>query len=98
MTNLSDDARVLISAWFAWGEKTKVTVGGRHAQSILTPRAEAAIEELVAGGYVVAEPFNDTGRMTYIGTDKCSDGKLSFSQMEKLGGWPATMPNPERRP
>lgn len=97
MSELSMDARAVISTWFRYGDKTEVTIGGTHAQSVLSDRADAAIKELVAGGYVTAKPFNHTGRMTYTGTDKCHNKKLwlSMTDMEAHANWSMTKPNPQ---
>lgn len=92
---LSMDARVLVSTWFAWGEKTSVKIGGKGAQSVLSDRAEAAMRELVEKGYVEAMLFNNYGRMEYVGTEKCRDSRLSAAKMTKYGRWSATKPNPE---
>lgn len=92
---LSMDAQVLVTAWFAWGDKTSVKIGGVGSQSILSDRARIAMDELVAKGFVTAHQFNRYGRMEYIGTDKCPGMKLSQAQMEKHGKWSPTMPNPE---
>lgn len=91
--NLSMDARVLLTAWFLNGQKTKVEVGGTYAKSRLTHRAQAAIDELVATGHITASAFNDTGRMLYQGTDK-RGARLSLADMEKYGAWSPTEANP----
>lgn len=93
---LSWDARCLLSTWFSYGDKTKVTVGGAFAVSVLSERGAAAITELVAKGYATAEVFNHTGRMTYTGTDKCRGGRLAMADMELHGNWSPTMPNPAK--
>lgn len=89
---VSMDARVLASSWFGFGPKTSVKVGGEGSKSVMTARAEAAMKELVDGGYVVASVFNQFGRMEYVGTEKCEGLKLSNSQMEKHGRWSPTEP------
>lgn len=96
MTEISMDARVLITAFFGYGGKTSLKIGGVGCQSILSDRASAAMDELVSAGLVTAEKYNDYGRMLYTGTDACRDLKLSMSKMEKFGGWSATIPNPDR--
>ncbi len=97
---LSDDARVVASAWFGWGPKTSVKVGGEGAQSVLSARGKAAVDELVAGGYVTASEFNHFGRMEYVGTAKILEPgvKLSPARMGELGGWSPTEPNPAAKP
>lgn len=95
MTNeVSMDAKVLASSWFGFGPKTSVKVGGEGAQSVMTERAQAAMKELVDGGYVIAKPFNQFGRMEYLGTERCAALKLSMAKMEKYGRWSPTEPNP----
>lgn len=93
-SGLSDDARVLVKAWFSYGEKTTVTVGGEGARSVLSERGRRAVDELVAGGYVTATEFNKYGRMQYQGTDKCRSVKITLKEMDALGKWSPTMPNP----
>jgi hypothetical protein len=92
--SVSMDARVLASSWFGFGQKTSVKIGGEGAQSVMTARAAAAMKELVDGRYVIAKPFNQFGRMEYIGTEKCALLKLSMKDMEKHGRWSPTEPNP----
>lgn len=96
---LSNDARVLIMAWFWHGVKTRVNIGGKDAENVLSDRAEAAMRELIDKGYVTAEKFNERGRMTYIGTAKANDSsvRLSLKDLDKYGAWSATMPNPARK-
>lgn len=92
---LSMDARVLLSVYFAIGEKTTLRVGGKGAQSVLSDRADKAMHELVEGGYVTAKLYNSFGRMEYVGTEKCVGQRLSFKDMEEHGRWSATKPNPD---
>lgn len=92
---LSMDARVLLTAWFGFGSKTSVKVGGEGAKSVMTQRAETAMSELIDAGYVTAKRFNQFGRMEYTGTDKCNGAKLSMANMNKHGRWSPTQPNPE---
>jgi len=94
MTNLSTDARCLVTSWFLHGKKSTVLIGGEGAKSILSDRGAAAIDELVSGGYVEAKRYNQFGRMEYRGTDKCRDARLSIDEMERLGAWCPTQPNP----
>ncbi|MCB5201669.1 hypothetical protein LH464_04150 [Neorhizobium sp. T786] len=94
---LSMDARVLITAWFGYGSKTSMKVGGDGAQSVMTARATGAMKELVDGGYVIASEFNRFGRMLYTGTEKCDGLRLSMAKMKKFGRWSLTEPNPARR-
>lgn len=91
---LSMDARVLIHAWFSYGDKCKVEVGGVGAQSVLSERGQAAINELVAAGFIVAEEFNRFGRMRYVGTELCRGQRLSLEEIDLYGAWSATVPNP----
>lgn len=93
---LSMDARVIITTFFANGTKNSLRIGGEGAQSVLSDRAEVAMEELVSGGYVKASEFNRFGRMEYVGTDKCPGARLSFAEIEEHGRWGATKPNPVR--
>lgn len=92
---LSNDARALIAAWFPYGPKASVKIGGEGCKSILSERGAAAIEELVAKGFVVAEQFNRFGRMLYTGTEKCLGVRVSFEEIEAIGGFSPTMPNPD---
>jgi hypothetical protein len=91
---LSIDAQVLLSAWFSFGPKTTVRVGGEGAKSVLTNRGKVAIDELISGGYVTANEFNHFGRMEYVGSEKCVGRRLSMAKMEKYGRWSPTEPNP----
>lgn len=91
---LSMDARFLFTAWFGFGSRTSVKVGGEGAQSVMTARATAAMKELVDGGYVTASVFNRFGRMEYVGTEKCTGLKLSLAKMQEFGGWSPTEPKP----
>lgn len=95
-SDISMDARVLITGWFAWGDKTSVKIGGEGAQSVLSDRAEPAMQELISKGLVTAHKFNNYGRMQYVGTPECAALKLSQKDMEKHGRWSATKPNPVR--
>ncbi|UXS01655.1 hypothetical protein [Agrobacterium tumefaciens] len=97
MTDISMDARVLVTCFFANGEKNSLKIGGVGAQSVFSDRAESAIKELVLGGFVTASEFNSFGRMEYVGTDKCLDARLSFEEMAEHGRWSATKPNPDRK-
>lgn len=97
-SELSMDARVLVSTFFGFGPKTSLKIGGKGAKSVLSERAEVAMQELVAAGYVTAAEFNQYGRMEYVGTDKCQGAKLSMAAIEEHGRWSATMPNPEATP
>ncbi|QCM10296.1 hypothetical protein CFBP6625_08015 [Agrobacterium tumefaciens] len=97
MTDLSMDARVLVTSFFANGAKNSLKIGGVGAQSVFSDRAESAIKELVRGGFVTASEFNSFGRMEYVGTDKCLDARLSFEEMAEHGRWSATKPNPDRK-
>lgn len=63
MTDISMDARVLVTCFFANGEKNSLKIGGVGAQSVFSDRAESAIKELVLGGFVTASEFNSFGRM-----------------------------------
>jgi len=94
-SELSMDARVLVSCFFGFGPKTSLKIGGKGAKSVLSDRAAVAMKELIAGGYVTASEFNQYGKMEYVGTDKCQAAKLSMAAMEEHGRWSATMPNPE---
>lgn len=91
MVDLSMDAKVLMTSWFGYGEKTSVVIGGKGAQSVLSDRAKAAMKELVDRGYVVAREFNSFGRVEYVGTEKCF--RLSFREVEKHGYWSPTKSN-----
>ncbi|NTA48171.1 hypothetical protein G6L34_08695 [Agrobacterium tumefaciens] len=97
MTDLSMDARVMLTTFFANGTKNSLKIGGVGAQSVFSDRAEVAINELVNGGYVTASLFNSFGRMQYVGTDKCLGVRLSFEEIEQHGRWSATKPNPDMR-
>jgi hypothetical protein len=93
MTDLSMDARVLLTAWFLNGHHTMVEVGGATAKSRLTDRARAALAELEASGHITAKPVGKEGRMLFQGTD-IRDGRLSLAEIEKHGAWSPTEPNP----
>lgn len=95
VVDLSTDAQALVKAWFPYGPKASVKIGGEGCKSILSERGAAAIEELIAKGYVTAEPFNRFGRMLYTGTDKCSEVRMTLEDMELHGGFSPTMPNPD---
>jgi len=95
MGALSMDARMLIGAFFSGGEKHSLKIGGEGAQSVLSDRAAVAMDELIAGGYVRAEEFNQYGRMLYTGTEKCVGQRPSMDEVEMHGGFTATKPNPE---
>lgn len=96
-TALSMDARALISAWFQYGHHTTVEVGGTDAQSIVSDRGLAAIDELVAAGLVSEATISPTGRKRYTGTPECRSKRLSMVMMEKHGDWSPTIPNPARK-
>lgn len=93
MTELSNDAKVILKSYFLMGENTTLRVGGEGAQSRLTQRALAAMNELIVGGYVTAKPFNDVGRMEYQGTEKAKEVKVSLKFMLEFAKWSATEPN-----
>jgi len=93
MSELSNDAQVLLTSWFLNGHKTTVEVGGAHAKSRLTERAKAALAELEAAGFITSRPFNDSGRMVFQGTEKRGK-RMSLAQMEVHGAWSPTEPNP----
>lgn len=95
---LSDDARALFTAWFRWGEKTSVKIGGKHANSVLSVRGQAAIDELVAAGCVSVQPFDTTGRMLYTSTEKAREVRpMTLREMNARGDWSPTMANPRGR-
>lgn len=88
---LSNDARCLVTTYFAWGVKSTLRIGGKGAENDWSVRGRAAIDELVAEGYVTAEVYNHYGRMQYVGTDKIVyNVKLSFDEMDLYGKWSAT--------
>ncbi|WP_156421386.1 hypothetical protein [Aureimonas sp. AU40] len=94
---LSMDARIVLKSWFGWGPKTTVTVGGQDAQSVLTDRGKAAVDELIAAGFITAEPvLHHPGRMSYRGTSK-TQPRLTEAEMREHGKWSATGPNPARK-
>lgn len=93
VTDLSIDARVLLTSWFLNGHKTQVEVGGATAKSILTERAKAALNELEKHGYITARQVRDDGRMLFQGTEK-RDRRMSMADMERHGAWSPTEPNP----
>jgi hypothetical protein len=58
MMTLSDDACVIGFAHFPTPKST-LSFGGDHAEMDITPRARAALDELISGGFVVAcEPLD----------------------------------------
>jgi len=91
---LTDDARALLTSWFLNGHHTSVEVGGTSAKSRLTERARTALAELEAAGFITSKRVNDDGRMCFQGTDKPGE-RLSFKDMEALGKWSPTEPNPD---
>lgn len=97
MTELSMDARVLLTSWFLNGHRTKVEVGGDKAKSRLTERAKTALAELEQQGFITARQVRADGRMLYQGTDK-REGRLSLADMERHGAWSPTEPNPLASP
>jgi hypothetical protein len=55
---LSDDACVIGFAYFP-SAKSTLSFGGDHAKKVITPRARAALDELISGGFVAAcEPLD----------------------------------------
>ena len=95
MSTLSMDARIVAKTYFGFGEKTTVRIGGEGAQSIMSERGSAAMQELINGGYVSATEFNRYGRMEYRGTEKLNGlPRLSMKDIEAHGKWSFTMPNP----
>ena len=93
---LSDDARAVIGAYFAWGEGTNLVIGGAEAVSVFSERGRAAMAELLRHGYVRCISRTPTGRETYQATDKCNGMKVSAAEMKRWGNWRATMKNPLR--
>jgi len=93
MTELSNDAKVLLKSYFQMGQNTTLRIGGEGSQSRFSQRALTAMQELIDGGYVTAAPFNDVGRMEYKGTDKAHEVKLSMKFMQEFGRWSPTEPN-----
>lgn len=92
-SELSMDARALLTGWFGFGRKTSVEVGGFGARRALTPRSEAAMQELIDAGYVTAARISPSGRMKYAGTGKQGQ-RLSLDEMQTLGKWNPTEPGP----
>lgn len=93
---LSDDARVVIAAYFAWGEGTKFIIGGAFAQSVLSERGRAAMAELLRHGYITVTDRSPAGRVTYQANKLCNGMKMSTGEMNRLGKWRATEKNPAR--
>ena len=96
-TEISIDARCLLTAWFLNGHRTIVEVGGSRAKSRLTERAKAAVNELTQAGYITAEQITPDGRMMFQGTEKRGK-RLSIAEMEEYGAWSPTEPNPDASP
>ena len=70
MTDLSDDACVIGFAHFP-SPKSTLSFGGDHAEMEITPRARAALDELILKGFVAAcEPLDGyTNREYYRGVN-----------------------------
>lgn len=71
MDALSFDAKVLAGAWFGLGMRTSVTLQLRESRP--AARTQKAIDELVDGGVVSAEPFNDFGGLVFKPLMDCRD-------------------------
>jgi len=93
--NLSDDAYVIGLGHFPTPKST-LSFGGDHAEMEITPRARAALQELVDGGFVVScEPLDGyPNRENY----RCAKSVLPFPKdrphlnpfgpdAEKIMGW-----------
>ena len=71
MTELSKDA-IVFGFGYLLHQKALLSFGGEGAQMRITPRARAALQELLDAGYAVPrEPdSSEKGREYYRGTDK----------------------------
>ncbi len=91
MTEISLDARCLLTTYFSQGVKSTVHIGGHGSINKFTDRAKAALNELMGAELVTVKLFNTFGRLEYRGTEKVSsDLKLSFGEMEIHGRWQPT--------
>lgn len=93
---LSIDAKVVGTSFFP-REGQSLVIGGDGANSILSDRANDAINELITAGYVSAEPYNNVGKIRYKAR-KDFDFLLTFEEMDIHGRWSATVTNPKLRP
>lgn len=78
MSELSNDAKTIAGAWWGLpiGEKTVVTF--HMIENRPTARAQAALDELVAAGFLWRETFNRHGGVSY---------RPLGPSMRKFGRW-----------
>lgn len=83
---LSKDAKFFGSSMFWLMEPGKGKLTFMMVESRPSPRSQAALDELVAAGFVKSEPFNQFGGVTYTPL-------IQFKRPGKQpeGDWPVTV-------
>lgn len=62
---LSDDAKAVFGCYFGMGRVGSSTLTFHMQKSRPTARTQAALDELVAGGFISKAPFNRFGGVVY---------------------------------